>query len=292
MRIGGHVSAAGGILQAITRAQSIGANCGQLFFTGPTSWRSTTLPDGVGQSFQSKAAISNIEPWFAHAIYLINLASADDRIWQRSIESLALYRRLGYEAGFAGIIFHTGSHGGAGLKEVLERVIEGLGAVLNATPEGSPLVLEACAGQGGTIGARFEELGTILRAMGDDHRLGICLDTCHIFAAGYDVRSTDAVARMVDQFELAIGLSHLVAIHANDSHFPLDSHRDRHANIGEGYIGTAGFTALLAHATLQQVPWLLETPGTNGGGPDLENINRLRSLAGLLTCASPIRAYD
>lgn len=292
MRIGGHVSAAGGILQTITRAQAIGANCGQLFFTGPTAWRSTTLPDGIGQSFRSKAAISDIEPWFAHAIYLINLASADDRIWQHSLESLTLYRRLGYEAGLAGIILHTGSHGGAGLAEVIDRVVEGLSAVLNTAPEGSPLLLEVCAGQGGTIGAQFEELGTILRAMGNDHRLGICLDTCHVFAAGYDVRSTDAVASMADQFECAIGLSRLAAIHANDSHFALGSHRDRHANIGEGHIGTAGFAALLAHPALRQVPWLLETPGTHGSGPDLENINRLRSLAGLPELTALAQAHD
>ncbi len=136
-------------------------------------------------------------------------------------------------------------------------------------------MLEVCAGQGGTIGSTFAELGTIIRAMGGAARLGICLDTCHVFAAGYDVATADGLQRTLEEFDREIGFERLVAIHANDSLHPLGSHRDRHANIGEGCIGAAGFAGLLAQSPLRALPWILEVPGVDRGGPNLENITRL-----------------
>ncbi|MCL4545941.1 MAG: deoxyribonuclease IV [Chloroflexi bacterium] len=280
MRIGGHVSAAGGIHQAVPRAQAIRANCGQIFFTGPTSWRSAQLKASIAEQFTTACGNYDIRPWVAHAVYLINLASADERIWNNSIQSLVLYRTLGLQTGLSGIVLHTGSHGGAGLASVLPRVVAGLEAVLSRQPEGPPLLLEICAGQGGAIGVSFPELGQVIKALGNDTRLGVCLDTCHALAAGYDVRTVGGSAAMLDELDRSLGVERLRAIHANDSQFDLASHRDRHANIGEGFIGEAGFTALLAHDVLRSLPWILETPGTDGSGPDLDNINRLRRLAG------------
>jgi len=279
MRIGGHVSITGGLPKAIERQQAIGGNCGQMFFTGPSAWRASVLPDDEVAAFQVAAVASDIAPWIVHAIYLINLASEDERIWQGSIRSLQAYRQLGARAGVLGIVVHTGTHRGAGLEAVLPRVAAGIASVLAVLEGGPQLLLEVCAGQGGTIGCAFAELGTIIRALGGDARLGVCLDTCHVFAAGYDVATPDGIQRTLDEFEQEIGLNRLVAIHANDSLHPLGSHRDRHANIGEGFIGDAGFATLLAQPALRELPWVLEVPGIERSGPNLENIMRLRNLS-------------
>lgn len=281
MRIGGHVSIAGGLPKAAERQLAIGGNCGQVFFSGPGAWRAAALADAEMLAFQEAARAGDITPWLAHAIYLINLASEDERIWQNSIRSLQAYRQFGARAGVLGIVVHTGSHRGAGLEAVLPRVVTALETVLAAQDrDGLPrLLLEVCAGQGGVIGASFAELGAIIRALGNDQRLGVCFDTCHVFAAGYDVSTCDGVRRTLDEFEQAIGLDRLVAIHANDSLHPLGSHRDRHANIGEGYVGDAGFAALLAQPILRSLPWVLEVPGVDRGGPNAENIQRLRDLS-------------
>jgi deoxyribonuclease IV len=280
MRVGGHVSITGGLAKAVERQVAIGGNCGQIFFTGPGAWRASALPEDDLAAFRVATEEGDIGPWLAHAIYLINLASDDERIWHNSVRSLRTYREAGARAGVRGIVFHTGSHRGAGLAAVLPRVAAGLEAIL-ADQAGEPeLLLEVCAGQGGAIGCNFAELGTVIRALGNDSRLGVCLDTCHAFAAGYDVATPDGVQRTLDEFEHELGLDRLVAVHANDSLHPLGSHRDRHANIGEGHIGDAGFAALLAQPALRAVPWVLEVPGVDRGGPNLENIVRLRGLAG------------
>lgn len=279
MRIGGHVSVAGGMAKAVERQLAIGGNCGQIFFSGPSAWRASPPPEQEVEAFRAAAEAADVVPWLVHAIYLINLASDDDRIWHGSIRSLQTYRALGARTGVLGIVVHTGSHRGVGLEAVLPRVVAGLEAVLEEREGGPRVLLEVCAGQGGTIGCAFAELGSIIRALGNDPRLGVCLDTCHVFAAGYDVATADGVQRTLAEFEQEIGLDRLVAIHANDSVFPRGSHRDRHANIGEGYIGEAGFAALLAQPALRDVPWVLEVPGVERGGPNLENINRLRNLS-------------
>ena len=283
MRIGGHVSITGGLSKAIERQRAIGGNCGQMFFTGPSAWRASALADDDVAAFQASAAAGDIAPWIVHAIYLINLASEEERIWQGSIRSLQAYRQLGARAGVLGIVVHTGTHRGAGLEAVLPRVAAGIEVVLAALEGGPQLLLEVCAGQGGTIGCAFAELGTIIRALGSDARLGVCLDTCHVFAAGYDVATPDGIQRTLEEFEQEIGLDRLVAIHANDSLHPLGSHRDRHANIGEGFIGDGGFAALLAQPALRRLPWVLEVPGVERSGPNWENMTRLRGLAGEAT---------
>jgi deoxyribonuclease-4 len=238
-------------------------------------------------AFVERVAPADVTPWIVHAIYLINLASDDERIWQASIQSLQTYRDIGAPLGVGGIVFHTGSHRGAGLAAVMERVVAGLGQVLAASADGPPLLLEVCAGQGGAIGCQFEEIAAIIDALGGDQRLGVCWDTCHLFAAGYDVASPDGLQRTLDNFDALVGMGRLCALHTNDSIFPLGSHRDRHANIGEGCIGDAGFALLAQQQQLRALPWVLEVPGEERSGPNLANINRLRTLAGEAPVAEP-----
>ncbi len=281
MRIGGHVSVAGGLPTAVERQRLIGGNCGQTFLSGPSSWRFTAQKPEAVAKFTLQAASTSINPWIGHAIYLVNLASPDERIWENSIASLTAHRQLGTQAGYLGIVLHTGSHFGAGLDTVLPRVVTALERILAAQEGGPKLLLEVTAGQGGAIGATFQELAAILYAMGDDQRLGVCWDTCHLYAAGFDIATPDGLTSTVDDFNSTIGWNRLHAIHANDSLFALGSHRDRHANIGEGAIGETGFGLLLNRSELRELPWLLEVPGRDRQGPDLDNINRLRRLAGL-----------
>lgn len=280
MRIGGHVSITGGLTKAVERQLAIGGDCGQIFFSGPGAWRASSPTDKEIGAFQEATRVGNVTPWLVHAIYLINLASEDERIWQASIQSLQSYRAIGARTGALGIVVHTGSHRGTGLDAVLPRVISALEAVLAAQEGGPPLLLEVCAGQGGTIGGRFEELGTIIRAMGSPPQLGVCFDTCHVFAAGYDVSTAEGVTQTLEAFDTTIGIERLIAVHANDSAFPLGRHRDRHANIGEGHIGEQGFAELLAQPALRSLPWVLETPGVERSGPDERNVSLLRRLAG------------
>ncbi len=287
MRIGGHVSIAGGLPKAIDRQVAIGGNCGQMFFSGPTAWRVSRPADADVTAFVEGIAPVDVTPWIVHAIYLINLASEDERIWQASIQSLQAYRAIGAQVGIRGIVVHTGSHRGAGVAAVMDRVVTALEQVLAASENGPPLLLEVCAGQGGAIGCQFEELAAIIDALGGDRRLGVCWDTCHLFAAGYDVASPDGLQRTLDDFSSLVGMDRLHAVHANDSVHPLGSHRDRHANIGEGYIGDAGFALLLQQPRLRMLPWVLEVPGEERSGPNLANINRLRSLGGEPPVAAP-----
>lgn len=287
MRIGGHVSIAGGFALAVERQRLIGGTCGQTFLSGPGSWRFGTPKDNDTTAFKTNACAQDIGPWFAHAIYLINLASSEERIWESSIKSLTSHRETGARVNYSGIVLHTGSHKGEGIEAVLPRVATALERILAAQQEGPMLLLEVTAGQNGSIGATFEELALIIRALGYDDRIGVCWDTCHLFAAGFDVTNADVIAQMLDAFDSSIGMQRLRAVHANDSLFPLGSHRDRHANIGEGAIGDAGFEQLLAQPSLRQLPWILEVPGNDKSGPDLANINRLRRLAGLDPMPTP-----
>lgn len=187
---------------------------------------------------------------------------------------------LAARLGADGVVFHPGSHKGAGFEPMLPTIGSALREVLGRTESPARLLVENSAGQGGCVGCRFEEVGAILGVAGDDPRLGVCLDTCHAFANGYDVRTAAGVRDTLRDFETAVGFDRLVLVHANDSREELGANRDRHANIGEGLIGTQGFAMLMADERMRAVPWVLEVPG-EGQGPDLANVNRLRELAGL-----------
>ncbi len=276
--VGAHVSASGALEKCVQRALDIDARSIQIFASGPQSWRPSSHTDAAIALLKHRIAEHGLHSAFLHGVYLINLASADPALVARSIASLREYLSFCGKCGARGVIFHPGSHKGAGFAAVADQVAGALRDVLAATPEGTWLILENSAGQGGTVGAKFAELGALVRAAGSD-RVKVCLDTCHAYAAGYDLKTPAGVAAAVEEFDREVGRDRLVAVHANDSKAGLGSGLDRHENIGQGELGEAGFRAMLGHPAFRTVPLLLEVPGFDGGGPDRRNIETLRRIA-------------
>ena len=277
MKIGAHVSSSAPLHMCVDRACDIGAEALQIFASGPQSWRPGSHTDDALAKMKARAEECGIDTVFLHGVYLINLATADETLLNRSVGSLKQYLKFCGQTGARGTIFHTGSHKGAGFDAVLPQVAGAVERVLEATPEETWLILENSAGQGGTVGGRFEELGAIIRAVGSE-RVKVCLDTCHLYAAGYDIATPTGVAATMDEFDRIVGLQRLVAVHANDSKAGLGSGLDRHENIGEGQIGRDGFCAIAAHPAFRDVPFILEVPGYEGKGPDRRNVETLLEI--------------
>lgn len=277
MKIGAHVRTAGGVDLAIDRAQEIGAETIQIFSGAPQAWRRKSYkPDEVG-SYKQKVAQTGIEPAFIHGLYLVNLASQNPDLLAKSLDALTQEMQAAHLLGAKGVIFHLGSHKGAGYDRCVDQLIEYVRKVMDATPDGTWLILENSAGQGGSIGSSFAELGRILRDSGGT-RVKVCIDTQHAFAAGYDWTTEAGTAKAMDEFDTEVGAQNLVAVHANDSKCELAGSRDRHENIGEGHIGRAGFVNILSHPAFADVPFLLEVPGFEDTGPDAGNVEILKSL--------------
>ena len=277
LKVGAHVSIAGSLDLAIDRAAAIGADCIQIFGSAPQSWRPFIFPLDQLESFNRKRKEFQIGPVFLHAIYLINLASSNPFILGNSIASLDQYLKFGKAIGSAGVIFHTGSHGGRGFTTVADQVAEALRQILAREGIGS-LLIENSAGAGGIIGGKFAEIGALMKAV-NSPRLAVCLDTAHALESGYEIRTKEGLDKTLDEFDREIGLERLAVVHANDSKTALGSNRDRHENIGEGEIGIEGFRRIVNHPALRDLPLIIETPGFGGKGPDLDNIEVLRNLA-------------
>ena len=277
MKIGAHVSASGGISKAVGRGVEIGCETIQIFGSSPQSWAFKPVPDSEVDAFRQSASESGLGPVFLHAIYLINMGTSDQASLAKGIDSLINYMTLAADIGAGGIIFHPGSHKGAGYDAIFEQAVESIKRVLDRSPEGPYLCLENMAGMGQHIGATFRALGDIIKAV-DNPRLRICLDTQHSFAAGYDLRTQEGVDMMMAEFDETIGVDKLAAVHANDSKQPCGSGVDRHDNIGEGLIGEAGFEAIIGHPAFRDVPFFLEVPGFKGKGPDQRNIDILKNI--------------
>jgi deoxyribonuclease-4 len=281
MKIGAHVSTAGGIATAFDRAAAIGAECVQIFESAPQQWGTARLDDAQVREFRDKMAASGVEPVFIHGKYLMNLASADAKIFKTSTSTLRSSLNIAGRIGARGVIFHTGSHKGLGLEAVFEQICEAAVNVLAETPEDTWMIFENSAGAGGTIGSKFSDLGQILKRI-DNPRAKVCIDTCHAFASGYDLSNGDGVAAMMEELEREIGMENVAAVHCNDSKTPLGAGRDLHENIGEGHIGRAGFEALMAHQGFADVPFLLEVPGFKidgaGKGPDKPNLDLVKEI--------------
>ncbi|MGH7776265.1 MAG: deoxyribonuclease IV [Candidatus Dormibacterales bacterium] len=279
MLLGAHVEARGGLHHAFANAAAIGADAIQVHPTPPGFWGSPKLDDERVAAFREAADEAGNPPFFFHAVYLINLAGTDPQLRQRSESTLAGYLAAADRLGIDGVIFHTGSHKGAGFEACLPQVAGHLRSVMErADPGRARLLIENNAGTGGCVGARFEELAAMLSAV-PDPRIAVCLDTCHAFASGYDMRTPEQAGALLDELDRVVGLPRLLAIHCNDSQADLGSNRDRHANIGAGKIGEEGFGALLHDARLAEVPFILEVPGREGTGPDAFNVETLRRLA-------------
>ncbi len=281
MRIGAHVSTSGGVQTAIGRALGIGANCIQIFAGPPQRWAAAVFKDEDVAAFRRLSVESDVQPLFIHSAYLINPASADPLLRQRSMSSLLSGLQAAEKLGAVGVITHLGSSKDGDLQEAEALVSDAISSVLSEAPSSVWLLLETCAGQGNTIGRRFEQIGGILSQCGDP-RLHVCLDTAHVFEAGYDITSTEGLESTLEQFDRTIGLSRLTAIHINDSKTPLGSNVDRHENIGFGLIGEEAFARILRHPSLRSLPFLLEVPGLTKEGPDKPNVEALRRLAGVV----------
>ena len=277
MQLGAHISTAGGIDKAIDRGAEMGCEAIQIFGSSPQSWAFKPISTEVIWAFKEKAKDLGLSPVFFHCIYLINLGNPETDKVQKGIESLTRYMKLAADVEANGIIFHPGSHKGAGYDAILKQTADSIMDVLESSPMGPWLTLENTAGMGQHIGSKFEELGRIMRTVGSP-RVKVCLDTQHCFAAGYDVSTKDGLEATLEEFDREVGLANLVAVHANDSKRPLGSGVDRHENIGQGEIGIQGFENIMAHPAFRDVPFFLEVPGFQGGGPDRENLDILKDI--------------
>ena len=277
MKFGAHVSISGHIHLAIDRAVAIGAECLQIFVGNPRQWRRIEYADAEVAQFRQKRLEAGLDPLVAHAAYLINLASPDDAFYARSVASLTASVDGIVRLGGLGVITHIGSRMGLRWEEAIARVAAALRVVLDRTEE-AMVILENAAGAGGSIGGTFEELAAILQALGGHPRLGVCLDTAHLFAAGFDIRTRDGVARMFRAFHRIVGLERLRALHLNDSRAGLGTHLDRHENIGAGRIGLGGFRAVIHHPAARRLAGFIETPGFDRRGADRRNLEILKRL--------------
>lgn len=276
-KIGGHVSASGGLINAFSNAEKIGADCFQFFLGPPQMWvQSKQTPEKIAE-FRAKQDETGIGPNFIHGTYLVNLGTQGEEHLQKSIDWLTYGLSIASELGIRGLIFHLGSHKGLGFEKVLVQVCSALDQVFEKATPGAYLLLENSAGAGGNIGSTFADLGAILREVHND-RLKICIDTQHAFAAGYDWRTEEGLEAMLSEFDQYIGLENLVAFQCNDSKTEFKSGRDRHENIGQGQIGKEAFERLVNHPKLQNVTYLLEVPGYDDEGPDKPNIDLVKSL--------------
>jgi len=279
VRLGSHISIAGGVDRAVLTAREVGCEALQIFVKSSNQWRAAPFREGEVERFRALLQSSGIGPVVAHGSYLINLCCPTQTLWKKSVEALGIELDRCEALGIPYLVVHPGAHTGSGEEAGLARLIEAID-ILHEVERGHAvqILLETTAGQGTTLGHRFEQLGAVLRAIRRKERLGVCLDTCHVFAAGYDLRSPDAYRRTLDRFEEAVGLAHLKAIHLNDSKKDLGSRVDRHEQIGKGALGVEAFRLLLNDPRLAEIPMLLETPK----GPDYEedrvNLALLRSL--------------
>ncbi len=251
----------------------------QIFLSSPQRWQHPRHVDEQVDEFVRLVGETSIAPNFAHASYLVNLAAADPGIRQRSIENLTASAQWADRVGLAGLVVHVGSGRGQSIPEAEVQVASALAEVLRGDTT-SGILLENSAGSGELLGSRFAQIGGLFERLGRDARLGLCLDTAHTFASGYDLRISDGLERAVDEVAEHIGIDRLRLIHANDSKVGLGSAVDRHANIGKGLLGEAAFERMLAHAVLAPLPWVLEVPGYDDKGPDLPNLEALKRLAG------------
>jgi deoxyribonuclease-4 len=277
VEFGAHVSASGGIDTAIDRIAAIGGDCVQVFTQSPRMWRPTNHKPEAIERFKARRREAGIGGVVCHALYLCNLAAPDDEIYEKSVQTMCATMDAATAIEADGVIFHVGSHLGAGLEAGLERATAALPRILEHCEGDTWLLLENSAGTGATIGRSLEELQTLVERSGGHPRLGICLDSCHLYASGYDVGSTEGVDALVQQVDAGIGLDRLRALHINDSETPLGSNRDRHANIGKGLIGE-GLGAFLAHPAFQHLAAYLEVPGENKAGVNADEIRKLREL--------------
>lgn len=276
MLVGAQVRGGGPLAAVVERGRELGAAAIQVFTQSPRMWRPSRHSAAAVADFrQAMAAQDEVRQVFCHATYLVNLGTPDEGLLERSRECLADNLRVSSAMGADGLVLHVGSHLGAGMEGCIEQVVTTLGGVLDRADHGDgvpcPVLLENTAGAGGTIGRDFAELAAIIDRVDAGERLGVCLDTQHLWATGIEFSTEAAADAVVDHIAGTVGMERLRCIHLNDSAVALGANRDRHANLGEGTIGTDGLAALLGHPSLQHVAAILEVPGV-GDGPTAEQV--------------------
>ena len=277
MLIGAHISSAGGIDKAVDRAVAIDAESLQIFTQSPRTWRPTNHDPASFDRFREKRTEAGIGGVLCHALYLCNLASPDDTVYEKSVAALRNTMEVACGIGADGVVFHVGSHLGSGFEAGLERVVPALEQVLELCSDETWLLMENSAGAGGTIGRSVDELARIWERLDRHPKLGICLDSCHLWVSGVDVTDPAALDACLDELDSAVGLDRLRALHVNDAAAPLGSNRDRHANILEGELGER-LGVFLSNPRLQGLPAVLETAGPENRGPDANEIRKTKEL--------------
>lgn len=279
LNLGAHMSVAGGLHQAFMRAEAAGCTALQIFSKNERQWQAKPLTDEAIEQFKAEQERTGIGPVIVHDSYLINLASPKDDLWEKSITAFAHELERCEQLGIPYLVTHPGAHTGAGLEAGMQRNVEAINHLFAEGVGGSTMVLlEATAGQGTVLGGRFEELAWLLEHITVPERVGVCVDTCHIFAAGYDFRTPEGYAMVFDRLVELIGLDRIKAFHLNDSKGTLGSHLDRHTAIGDGEIGLDGFRLLLNDTRFAGLPMVLETPKGPNETEDRRNLATLRSL--------------
>ena len=277
MYIGAHLSAAGGLDKAVDRAEAVGAESLQVFTQSPRTWRPTNHDPASFDRFRERRTEVGLAGVLCHALYLCNFAAPDDDVYHKSVAALRNTMQVACAIGADGVVFHVGSHLGSGFEAGLERVVPAMEQVLELCSDETWLLMENSAGTGGTIGRSIEELATLYERLDRHPRLGVCLDSCHLYASGVDVTDPVLLDALLDELDSSIGLDRLRALHVNDSEAPLGSNRDRHANILEGLLGER-LGVFLGNARLQGLPAVLEVAGPDKKGPDEHEIRKAKEL--------------
>jgi deoxyribonuclease IV len=277
MHIGAHLSSAGGLHKAVDRAAASGADSLQVFTQSPRTWRPTNHDPATFERFRERRAEVGLAGVLCHALYLCNFAAPNDEVYEKSIAALRATMEVARAIGAEGVVVHVGSHLGSGFEAGLERVVPAMKDVLELCSDETWLLMENSAGAGGTIGRSLGELAAIFERLGGHRRLGICLDSCHLYVSGVDVTDAAALDALLDELDDSIGLDRLRALHVNDSAAPLGSNRDRHANIGEGLLGER-LGVFLGNARLQGLPAVLEVAGPENKGPDANEVRKAKEL--------------
>ncbi|MFT4922102.1 MAG: deoxyribonuclease-4 [Haloarculaceae archaeon] len=273
LRVGAHASIAGGVHNAIDEQQDFGGNCGQIFSHSPQVWQDPNLDPDNAATFREESDEGDIGPWVIHASYLVNLATPKDDLREKSIASLQQEVDAAETLDVEYVNVHLGAHTGAGVDGGLANAASALDEL--DVPDGVTVLIESDAGSGTKLGGEFDHLATVLAECDQD--LEICLDTAHMFAAGYDLSSADAVAETIAEFDSVVGLETLACVHLNDSKHECGTNKDEHAHVGEGLIGEEGMRAFVNHEAIRDVPLVLETPTEDGKG-FAWNVDRVREL--------------
>jgi deoxyribonuclease-4 len=277
MFVGAHVSTAGGLANAIERGEERGCESIQIFNQSPRMWRPTNFGEEDFAAFREAMAGSKVEAVIIHAVYLINCATKDKDLRQKSLTSLTHALRIGDAIGARGVVLHPGSQKTDPLKPSLKRAAKVIAAALKET-DSCPLLLEQTAGHKGLLARDFDQIAALIDGVGDDKRLGLCLDSCHMFAQGYDITDEVHLTAVLDEADAKVGLDRLGAIHVNDAAVPLGAHLDRHANIGKGEMGKRGLSAFLSEPRFEGLPATLETPGPEKKGSSKAEVTYAKRL--------------